>query len=637
MRISLKTVAATNQYAHNAEDHAKSDVQNLQSTCGTFSIHFKKIAQLARSGAALLSLAAFASMSTAAYAASNQADPNKVLKIAFPANDNGFDLARTPNQYSNWVGEAIFQRLLSYDYLASPSKLVTQTAEKIPEPEDGGKTYTFKVKKGIYFTPDPAFKGERRELTAADYAYTIKRTQDPQLRSPIANFMDGKIIGLPELVEKAKKSGKFDYDAPVEGLQVLDRYTLRIKLTAQDYNFLFIMAYTGFGAVAREVIEKYGSESTLHPVGTGPYMLKQYVPNSKIVLVANPDFPQFTWDFADSGEAIDKQVIAAMKGKKMPQIGRVEISIIEEEQPRWLAFQDRQLDLDMLPQSVAPTVMDGNKLKASYSEKGVGLVRYVDPEITYSMLNFSDPMIGGSSKEKVALRRAIVMAYSVSDEIQKLRMGQAVRAEMIIPPGILGHDPKYRSSVTYDIALGNKLLDRFGYKKGKDGFRTNPDGTPLLLKIRGETSSTSKIFAEIWKRGLDQLAINAEYTFSSFADNQKAATECKLMIWGSAWAPDIPDGENFLQLLYGPNGMRGNHGCYKSENFDALYRKAVAMPHGPLRYAIYQQMNRQMEADSAWSLNTSRIRNWVIQPWVKGFKKHPITHANWELMDVEKH
>ncbi len=636
MGIRLKTVAAF-LYAHNRKDHVNQNVQILQSTCSKFSSKLNRLTTLALNSIVLFGLASFVSIAPTANAANNPADPNKVLRIAFPASDNGFDLAKTPNQYSNWIGEAIFQTLLSYDYLARPSKLIPQTAEKIPEPEDGGKAYTFRIKKGIYFTPDPAFKGERRELTAADYAYTIKRTQDPQLRSPIANFMDGKIVGLPELVEKAKKSGKFDYDAPVEGLQVVDRYTLRIKLTAQDYNFLFIMAYSGFGAVAREVIEKYGTESSLHPVGTGPYMLKQYVPNSKIILVANPDFPEFTWDFADSGDPIDKEIIKSMKGKKMPQIGRVEASIMEEEQPRWLAFQDQQLDLDMMPQSVAPTVMEGTKLKASYTEKGIKLLRLVDPEITYSLLNYSDPMIGGSSKEKIALRRAIVMAYSVGDEIQKLRMGQAVRAEMIVPPGILGHDPKYRSSVAYDIKLGNKLLDHFGYKRGKDGFRTNPDGSPLLLKIHGETSSTSKIFAEIWKRGLDQLAIKAEYAFSNFADNQKAATECKLMIWGSAWGPDIPDGENFLQLLYGPNSMRGNHGCYKSEKYDELYRKAVAMPHGPERYALYQQMNRQMEADSVWSLNTSRIRNWIMQPWVKGFKKHPMLHGNWELMDVEKH
>src|SRR5207244_2682348 len=145
----------------------------------------------------------------------------------------------------------------------------------------------------------------------------------------------------------------------------------------------------------------------------------------------------------------DEKIVRDMKGKKMPQVGRVEISIIEEEQSRWLAFQDKQLDLDKLPQTAAPTVLDGDKLKPEFAAQDIGLSRYVEPEITFTMMNFTDPTIGGSSKEKIALRRAIAMAYSVEAEIAQLRMGQAVKAEMIVPPGVVGYDPKYRSSIGY--------------------------------------------------------------------------------------------------------------------------------------------------------------------------------------------
>jgi ABC-type transport system substrate-binding protein len=137
----------------------------------------------------------------------------------------------------------------------------------------------------------------------------------------------------------------------------------------------------------------------LHPVGTGAYMLQQYTPHSKIILVANPEFRGYVWDFKSSGEAADDQIVRDMHGKKMPQVGRVEISIIEEEQSRWLAFQDKQLDLDKLPQSAAPTVMDGNKLKPEFAAQGINLSRNIEPEITYTMMNFTDPTIGGSSKE----------------------------------------------------------------------------------------------------------------------------------------------------------------------------------------------------------------------------------------------
>ncbi|MFD2271240.1 ABC transporter substrate-binding protein [Undibacterium arcticum] len=95
-------------------------------------------------------------------------------------------------------------------------------------------------------------------------------------------------------------------------------------------------------------------------------------------------------------------------------------------------------------------------------------------------------------------------------------MGQAIKAEMIVPPGVVGHDPAYRSSIGYDPDLANKLLDRFGYQRGADGYRTLPDGKPLLLKITNEANATSKIISEIWKRGLDQIGIKAEFPVSNF-------------------------------------------------------------------------------------------------------------------------
>ncbi|CAN5408103.1 ABC transporter substrate-binding protein [soil metagenome] len=578
----------------------------------------------------------FFAAGTSAATAANPADPNKVIRVAFEAVDDGFDLVRTANGYSVWVAEAIFEPLLSYDYLARPAKLIPATAEAMPEVGDGGKSYVFHIRKGIYFAPDAAFKGKRRELTAQDYAYSFKRLLDPQNRSPSASFLEGKIVGLDALAAAAKKSGKFNYDAPVAGLQIPDRYTLRVQLNAPDYNFLYVVAYSGLSAVAREAIEAYGAQSGQHPVGTGPYMLKQYVPRSKIVLEANPEFRGFVWDFQSSGDAWDDQLVRDMRGKKMPQIGRIEIGIIEEEQSRWLAFQDKQIDIDQLPQVAAPNVLDGDQLKPDFKAQGLSVFRYVVPEITYTMFNFKDPVTGGFTNEKIALRRAIAMAYSVKDEILQLRKGQAIKAEMILPPGVAGHDPAYRSSIAYDPPLANKLLDRFGYKRGVDGYRSNPNGSPLSLKIQINNTAKDRIVAEIWKRGLDQIGIRAEFPVSNFADNIKAATECKLMMWGGAWQADFPEGENFMQLLFGPNTGQSNHGCYQSPTYDAAYRKAIALEPGPERNALYAQMNRQMEADTAWALHTSRVRNWLVRPWVKGFKKHPIMSADWQYLDLEK-
>ncbi|MCD6026815.1 MAG: hbpA [Solimicrobium sp.] len=566
----------------------------------------------------------------------NSADPKKVFRIPMEAPDDGFNMVKSVNYYSGLISETIFETLLTYDYLAEPVKLIPLTAESMPKISDNGKTFVFHIKKGIYFTPDPIFKGKRRELTAKDYAYSIKRFLDPANRSPSQNFVNGKIVGLNELAEAAKKSGKFDYDAPVAGLTTPDRYTLVIKLNYTDYNFLYAITYSSFGAVAREVVEGYPETLSHHPVGTGPYMLKSYTPRSEIILVANPNWRGFIWDFKSTGTAWDDQLVKEMKGKKMPQVGRVEISILEEEQSRWLAFRDGQFDVDYMPAIAASSALDGAQLKLELREQGLKMYRAYEPDITYAAFNFRDPVLGGNSLEKNALRRAIIMAYNLQDDIAVLRMGQAEQAQMLVARGLIGHDPNYRNSTGYNIPLANKLLDYFGYKRGADGYRTFPNGQPLLVQFPTTETSSAVTMSEIWKRGLKKIGLHSAFPVNNFADNIKAANQCKLMVFSGAWIADYPDGENFYQLFYGPNALRGNYGCYQSAAYDALYDKVVSLPPGSERNALYQQMNRQMEADSAMVLQTTRIRSWLIQPEVLGYKRHSIMHANFQYIDMAR-
>jgi ABC-type oligopeptide transport system substrate-binding subunit len=157
-----------------------------------------------------------------------QADPNKVLKVAFLIAESGFDPQAVSDLYSNFVNRAMFDALYRYDYISRPYKIIPNTAAAMPEVSKDGMTWTIKVKPGTYFIDDPAFKGKKRELTAADYLYSWKRTLDPRMRSPQLDLFDGKIVGMDPVLAKAKQTGRLDYDAPVEGMQLVDRYTLRL-------------------------------------------------------------------------------------------------------------------------------------------------------------------------------------------------------------------------------------------------------------------------------------------------------------------------------------------------------------------------------------------------------------------------
>jgi ABC-type transport system substrate-binding protein len=205
---------------------------------------------------------------------------------------------------------------------------------------------------------------------------------------------------------------------------------------------------------------------------------------------------------------------------------------------------------------------------------------------------------------------------------------------MPIPAGVVGHDPRYRSINAFDPALANRLLDRFGYAKGKGGWRTLPDGSALVLRLATGTSALEREFNELWKKSMDAIGVRIEFDAGKFADHLKAAKACKLMMWGAAWTADYPDGENFMQLLYGPNVGQSNNGCYESQAFDAFYRKAVRLPNSPERNLLFLEMTRQMEVDGAWSMHVSRERNQLIRPWVQGYKKHPILHAEYVYMDL---
>ncbi|MBE7522733.1 MAG: ABC transporter substrate-binding protein [Burkholderiales bacterium] len=564
-------------------------------------------------------------------------DMNKVIREVFPAAESGFDPAAVHDLYSGTLVQGIFETLYTYDYLARPSKLVPLTADAMPEVTDEGRTWTIRLKKGIRFADDPVFGGKPRELVAEDYVYSLKRLIDPKIRSPWAFLVEGKIVGLDEIAAKAKASGRFDYDAKVPGLEAVDRYTIRIRLEATDYNLPYILAHEPSAAVAREVIAKYAEvdgRAQANPVGTGPYRLVRWVRSSKIVLEANPHYRGFTWNFSSTDPA-DAQLIREMKGKSMPAVGRVEVSIIEEDQARLLAFQNGEVDLMNMEGPLAPKVLDGATLRPEMKAKGVKLSRLIDPEISYTYWNMQDPVVGGLSKEKVALRRAMAMSYDVAEEIKVIRNGQAIEAKYPIPPGVVGHESAWKPGIVHDPAGANALLDRFGYKRGADGWRTLPDGKPLTVRLSSRPDTLGRQQDEIWKKSLDAIGVRMDVHKDKFPELLKAEKQCKLQMRVAAWIADYPDGDNFMQLLYGPNTFQSNNACAKMPEFDRLYEKSVKLPPGPERDALYRDMTKVMEAYAPWRLTVSRYRNMLAQPWVLGYRRHPILHAHWKFVDVD--
>ncbi|MES2740185.1 MAG: ABC transporter substrate-binding protein [Pseudomonadota bacterium] len=586
----------------------------------------------------LFACAALAPWAWAADAPARAAGPLKVLRYILPAAEAGFDPAVARDLYSNHINQAIFEPLFTYEYLARPVKLMPATAAALPEVSADGLTYTIKLKRGIRFTPDPAFGGKPRELTMADYVFSWKRLFDPKLASPHTWLLEGKVEGLDQLAKDAKNA-PFNYDRPIPGFTLLDPYTLRIKLTRPDFNLGMILAYEPTAAMAREVVQRYGDskgEVSSNPVGTGYYKLSQWVRGSRIILDKNPEHLPEVWDFAPSDDPDDARIVRQMKGKAIPQIDRIDVTVQVEDQSRWLAFQSGDADLFWLDGPLAPKAMsiDG-VLRPEMVAKGVQLSRIVDPEIEYYYWNTLDPVLGGFSKEKIALRRAIAMAYNVDEEIRLVWNGQAQRLQYPIPPGVVGYDPHYKSLLQYDPALANKLLDKFGYKKGADGWRTLPDGKPLLVRYASRNEASGVLMAELWRKTYTSIGIRMENDRYIFADILKMERQCKLQTRNAPWLADYPDGDNFMQLFYGPNTHQNNNGCYQDEQYDKWFAASQKLRDGPERNQLYRQMARRLEVTGGALMGLGRYRNMLAQRNVLGYKKHPILFQDWANIDIE--
>jgi ABC-type transport system substrate-binding protein len=566
------------------------------------------------------------------------ADMGKTLRVVLTSAEMSFDPQFSADAGSDGIIDHIYDSMLDYDYLARPVKLVPRTLEAMPVVEDGSATYVFRFRKGILFTPDPAFRGQPRELTAADQAYALKRLLDPAVKSPWLWLIDGKIVGADAVRASALKTGKLDYDAPIAGLEVVDRYTLRIRLKKPDLRFLYVFAVPNTAAVAREVVETYGRDFGAHPVGTGPYMLGEYQRSAKITLVANPAFRETTYVPAGPVPQASMPIVAALKGRKLPLVGRIQITVIEEAQAVWLAFANRELDLlERLPADFVEQALANGKLRPDLADSGVRHEVLLRPNTRWTYFNMEDPVVGGYTPEKIALRRAIGMGYDISEFIRVILKGRAVPANGPIPPDIAGYDPQLKTAAQlYDPAAARALLDKFGYRdRDGDGYREAPDGKPLVLERWSAPTLLARQEDEQLKKNMDAIGLRIVFRKDRLQELRKMAREGKMPMRTDGWNADYPDAENFMQLLYGPNVGQENHARFNLPEFDKLYEAAYRLPDSPERTRLFDKMTELVVAYAPWRLMEHRIEDHLVQAWVRNYKPHPVRTALWRYLDIE--
>jgi ABC-type transport system substrate-binding protein len=570
----------------------------------------------------------------------------KVLKLLFSSAETSFDPARISDLYSRAVTTHIFEAPYAYDHLARPIKVRPLTAVGLPEVSDNFRVWIVRIKPGIHFADDPAFKGQKRELVAQDYVYAFQRVIDPANISPIQpSTMELKIKGLAAAREAAVKSKKpFDYDAPIEGLRAVDRHTLRIELEEPRPRFVDTLTASDLlGAQAREVVEHYKETIGEHPVGTGPFRLKSWRRSSRIILERNPGYREVLYEaFPAADDAEGQEILAKLKGRRLPMIDEVDIAVIEEFQPQWLSFLNKQVDAlatstGHLPSQFANEAAPGGKLAPTLAKQGVRMYMNLASDNAFAFFNMKDPMVGGNSPAQVALRRAISLAYDVYEEIRLIRRGRAVPAQSPITPHTSGYDPHFKSEMSdYDPPRARALLDLYGFvDRDGDGWRERPDGSPLELVMATEPEQIYRQYNELWKKSMNAVGIRIRFNTQQWPENLKAADAGKLMMWQLGESSSGPDGQDALARLYGPLAGNNNLARFQLDEFDRLFERAQVLPDGPERAALFRQAQRLAVAYMPYKIHVHRIHTDLAYPWVYGFRRPLFGGEWWHMVDVD--
>ena len=432
-----------------------------------------------------------------------------------------------------------------------------------------GTEYTIKLKKGVYFHDNECFEGSKgRELNAADvkYSFTLLCTQD-DINRMFASTFKNRLLGADKYYE-ASLNGKPDFD--VEGIEIIDEYTLKLKLIKPFSSFINILAYPSLSIIAKEAVEKYGKNITN---GTGPFVIPQgqsLNTDSKLILVRNPNYHR-----------------QDTLGNQLPFLDSIEVSIIDSKKAELVEFNKGNLHIvNGLPAESIREIVE--QQIANFQNRPPKFLLDRSPQMgtEYYEFNLNTEIL----KDK-RIRQAINYAIDRNGIIDKILKGEAYgpAENGITPPTFRDYDINNISGYTYQLEKAKLLLAEAGYPGGK-GFPT------LKLELNsGGYKNTSEAF-EIQKQLMDNLGINIDLEVVPFAQKIEDERFGRADIFRTAWIADYPSPDNFLFLFFGANvpddpkaPSYPNVTRFKNEKFDMLYEKGLAASNRKQSYEFLSQ------------------------------------------------
>ena len=547
-----------------------------------------------------------------------------VFRGAMASNLKTFDPAQASDSYSNQAQFQIYECLYEYKYLARPYAVQPCLASALPEITDSGTVYTLRMRTDIEFQDDQCFpNGKGRKVTAQDFIYSIKRMTDVRTQTFGWWIFDGKVKGLNEFRDASEKLPPFPdslhpalYEQAVEGLRALDDSTIRIELTRPYPYFKYILAMPYAAIVPHEAVEYYGEEFLNHPVGTGPFILKEWRRGLRLVFTRNPNYHHGFYPTEGSHDDSAEGLLADA-GKPLPLLDRAEFYIFEETQPMWLNFLRGNLDRSAIPKdNYSQAVTPQQALKPELASQGIRMHRLQELDVSYICFNMEDPVLGKDKR----VRQAMQLAYDVETVISRFYNGQGIRMQSPVPPGLFGYDSAYHDPYAhFDPEQAKKLLAEAGY----------PNGTGLPeLSYLTISSTDARQRGEHFAQNMAAIGIKVKVESCTWPEYLERLRRKKFQLVGSSWSADYPDPENFLQLLYGPNAPPGeNNASYNNAEYNDLYRRMSVMEDSPERFAIIERMKAIVAEDCPWIFLSHRTTEVLAYDRLHNVKSHPILEA----------
>jgi ABC-type transport system substrate-binding protein len=542
----------------------------------------------------------------------------KVLQIPVPSDGpKSMDPAVGSTVYDNMCVTQVYEPLLQYKYLSRPLELCPLLLEEMPGISEDGLTFRFKLKRGVYFHDDPCFPdGKGRELVSSDVFYSWKRLADNDVSTKNWWLIENTIVGLDEYREQQNEADQFDYDAPVEGLRIINDHEFEVDLIEPVQRFVWTLAMFQTSVVPREAVEFYGNRFARNPVGTGPFVMTKWAPAESMSFDRNPTFRD---EYYPSEHMPEDEVLGLhlAAGKKVPFCDGLRLTFFVEDQPMWLQFRSGKLDVSRVPKDnfVESFNKRTKRLKPDFERDGI--IPHAVPLLDFIFYGFNmdDELLGGYDDQRRSLRQAIAVSLDWDERNDAFYNNLNIIYDGMIPPGLEGYPPDGQGPVSLrgpDRERAKALLAAAGYPDAK--------GLPTI-DYYSSIEGPGKEMAEMTRKQLAEVGIDINPRLDVFSSFMESVDNRKAQFFAFAWHSDYPDPENNLALFYGPNESPGaNHFNYKNAKFDEMYEKIRIMPPSPERTAMVEEMRDMVIKDAPFAGSMARTRYYLVNPWLKNCK-----------------